>query len=176
MLSYGEKLELLLLCDLLDSLKVSGDVDRGKIREAIASGNTWSLSWNVLPDNKEPSGEVVRETADILSMWRVLERDFALLTDADQQKVIDAVGFGSAPCFEGFDGNHDPHFGVASHLIENMGRFEEFSDRDLNSHTSSSLPRYRSSLHAYKDALRSHFEPFSADMLIEILRIRPHGD
>lgn len=171
MLSYGEKLQILLLCDLLDGLKIDISVDRAKIREAISSGNTWSFTWNILENFSEPSAEIVKETTDILSMWRVLEHDFDALPDADRQKVIDAVGAERFARFEGFDGNNDPHFGVASHLVGAMGRFDEFSKRDLNSHTSSSLPRYRRVLDAYRSEVR-YGQAFTADQLANILQIK----
>lgn len=172
MLSYGEKLTLWMMCDLMDGLGVNSDVDRGKIREAIQSGNTWSLSSTVLQDIAEPSDQIVKETFDILSMWRVIERDIDRLSEDDQKALIEEVGFGRKPRFEGFDGNNDPHFGVATHIIDEMGRFEEFRGRDLNSHTMSTLPRYRKFLEKYDSISRHHSGPFGPEELMKICDIR----
>ncbi|AUH34641.1 YfbU family protein [Paracoccus tegillarcae] len=172
MLSYAEKINLLLLCDLLDGLEIDSSVDRDAIRKAISSGNTWSLTWDVLPDYPEPIKDVVTETADILSMWRVLEHDFSQLSEADKELVSTNAGPGADIAFEGFDGNNDPHYGVACHLIQTMGRFDEFSKRGLNSHSSVSLQRYRRILKQYKAALKGVGKGFSAHDLIEILKIK----
>ena len=36
--------------------------------------------------------------------------------------------------FVGFDGNEEPHFGVATMLVKELGRYVEWADRPLNAH------------------------------------------
>jgi uncharacterized protein YfbU (UPF0304 family) len=74
--------------------------------------------------------------------------------------------------FEGFDGNHEIQYGFARFIVKNLGRFERFKDRSLNSH-SRSIDRHRGMLRVY-----SRIEPtssgkdLSVDQLIEILSAR----
>ena len=73
-LSDGEKLILLMLSDIHDRLTADGEFNTKLIREAIYSRNLWGLSWGmpgVFESKEDPP--VVKETVDILSMWRRLE-------------------------------------------------------------------------------------------------------
>ncbi len=168
-ISYGERLILKMLCDLYEHLGVHGEINHKVVAEAITSGNTWSLDWDVLSDVEDPSAAVVKETGEIMTMWSVIEREYADLKQADKDQLKKDLGLVQDPRFEGFDGNNDAHFGVAKHLVEQMGRFDNFSRRDLNSHSAVSLPRYRSMLPKYNAvALRNHGRVTGQD-LSEIL-------
>ena len=49
-----------------------------------------------------------------------------------------AEPFGENPRFVGFDGNNETrHMSVGRLLVEQMGRFQRFNDRSLNSHSPS---------------------------------------
>src|ERR1700687_3899114 len=68
-LSQGEKLILLMLCEIQEHLKLKGETNTELVKQAIYSGNLWGLDWGMpgvfhgseIPDN------VVREMANILS-------------------------------------------------------------------------------------------------------------
>lgn len=56
--------------------------------------------------------------------------------------------------FEGFDGNHDVHYGIHQFLIEILGRYKEVSSLAINSH-GTVLPRYRELLEIYSTPPRN---------------------
>jgi len=70
-------------------------------------------------------------------MWAVLEREYAVLSDADKALVKkEAEPFGRNVRFRGFDGNHEAdHLVHALFLIEDFGLYQIFKGRDLNSYT-----------------------------------------
>lgn len=141
-LSDGEKIIISMLADIHKSMEIKGETDVNLLMESIHGGHLWALKWEmqgILHDHND-SEQVVSETCDILDMWSIIEHSFVRLNDAEKQRVRTA-NHGHDPKFVGFDGNHEDHFGVAKHLIEVMGRFTEFRDRGLNSH-SSVVPRY----------------------------------
>lgn len=145
-LSDGEKLILLALADQKDGKE---ELDLDFIRSAIFNGHSWALSWEYPGIATEETDEaIVKETADILSMWSYIEHSVKKLPAADQTKLAANV-YPYDLTFSGFDANHDKHHSVASFLINNMDRFSEFKGRSLNSHSQTSLPSYRKMLPAY---------------------------
>src|SRR5690606_37664162 len=109
---------------------------------------------------------------DILSMWAFIEASVKGLDAADKEALENSVRPFELS-FSGFDGNNDPHFGVADFLINTMGRFDDFKGRPLNSHSSASLPKYRRMLSAYNHTLRElNFgsRTLSADQIAQIIR------
>ncbi len=170
-LSQGEKLILLALAAEKDGKE---ELDLDFIRAAILSGNTWALSWELsgIPaEDVDPT--IAQETAEILGMWSYIEHSVGQLSPEAQEKLRkDAYPFDLS--FSGFDGNNDTHFGVASFLIKQMKRFSEFKDRALNSHTQSSLPRYRQMLVEYGSEMASKglsSRSLSAESILKIVRL-----
>jgi hypothetical protein len=169
-LSQGEKLILLALASAQDGKE---RLDLDCIRSAIMSGNTWALSWELQGVSSEENDErIAAETAEILGMWTYIEHSLGQLSESDREKLEkDAQPYSSS--FEGFDGNHDPHYGIASFLINDMNRFDEYQGRALNSHSQVSLPRYRRMLAAYSEARTASglsSRSFSAPEILNILR------
>jgi hypothetical protein len=159
-LSQGEKLILMALAAEKDGKE---QLDLAFIRSAILSGNTWALDWELsgIP-TEDTAPEVANETAEILSMWSYIESSVGELTAGEQDRLKkDAYPFDLK--FSGFDGNNDEHHGVASFLINDMKRFDEYKDRALNSHTQTSLPAYRRMLEAYNAEMRAR--PLGSRML-----------
>ena len=72
-------------------------------------------------------------------MWRFIEEGYQALSSTDKAQLAkDAEPFGTHVEFPGFDGNHEPHYHVATYMINDMRhRFESFKGRDLNSHHAS---------------------------------------
>ena len=153
-LSQGEKLILALLCEIKEQSKLKGEYDPNLIMSAIYNGHLWSLEmeYSHLLNSTEDLPSDVRETIDILDMWAIVEDGYAALSDEEKSKVAIAQKIGNkAPKFNGFDGNNDPHFGIAQHFIQKMGRFQHFSNHPLNSHSQSSLLRYRKMFETFQD-------------------------
>lgn len=87
------------------------------------------------------SAEVGAETHNILTMFRAIENGAAALPAHEREQLdMDEL------TFSGFDGNNDDHFSFATFIIEKMGLYQELRAADLNSHSSSSLPKYRGML------------------------------
>jgi uncharacterized protein YfbU (UPF0304 family) len=133
-LSDGEKIIIALLADLHKTLKVEGDMDVGKLMAAIYGGHLWSLKCDMdgLLHDYQADQVTVDQTCNILDMWDFIEFSFADLAEADKERVREA-NFGKDPKFFGFDANNEDHYGVAKHLIDEMGRFSNFKRRYMNS-------------------------------------------
>ncbi|WP_427112985.1 YfbU family protein [Megasphaera sueciensis] len=104
------------------------------IRQAITSGNTWALDaeYSFL-NEEEPPKEQVDKVWDILSLWRRIQTSFEKLPDDDKRRVLDKTNTQEL-CFDGFDGNNEGEYSIATFIVEYMHRFEELKDKDLNSH------------------------------------------
>ncbi|MCB2379823.1 YfbU family protein [Hymenobacter sp. BT635] len=85
--------------------------------------------------SEEVPESTVRETYDILTMFRVLENAVALLPAEERSQFTFE--------FQGFDGNNDPHYSIAEFLIEKLGLYRELHGQDINSHHSYSIEIYR---------------------------------
>jgi hypothetical protein len=169
-LSPGEKLILLALASQQDGKE---ELDLGFIRKAILSGQTWALTWDLSGiSTEDTSPEIADETASILSMWSYIEQCAERL-GPEAKAELEKAAYPFKVQFGGFDGNNDPHHSVAHFLIEEMGRFAEFKDRALNSHSSSNLPHYRRMLPLYQEALREKGfggQPLSAEQIAGVVK------
>lgn len=145
-LSDGEKLTILMLCDIYKALKITGEFDPEFISNTILKDKLWGFNWELqgIPFEQSDDPREVGETVDFLDMWKFIEAGFNKLTAAEKKQLEkDAEPFGTHVKFPGFDGNHEPHYGIASYMINDMEhRFQYFKGRDLNSH-SSSVPSYK---------------------------------
>ena len=156
-LSNGEKLILMMLCELYQKVGVKGEIDPKFVQQAIWSGNTWGLRWQysgIFDGGERDANPVVSEVCDILQMWWLIESAYKDLSKADKKRIEDEVGpLGKNVRFLGFDGNNEgEHLGVARFLIEHMDRFTHFKGRDLNSHMPT-LDMYGRMLKVYKSML-----------------------
>lgn len=137
-ISDGEKLILLMLSELYTKLSIKGEIDPEFLQSAIYSQNLWGIQWKYpsisFEDQETP--QIVNDVVDILDMWSFIERAYQNLSDDDRNKLEkEADPFGKDPRFPGFDGNNESeHMSIASFLINELGRFQVFKDRDLNSH------------------------------------------
>jgi uncharacterized protein YfbU (UPF0304 family) len=177
-LGDGEKLIVMMLCQLFKHLKVESDIDPGFVEEVIYGGHYWGLGWEYtgLFHSHEDAETVVTEVVDILDLWSFLERGFGALSESDKDKVAAAAEpFGKHVMFAGFDGNGESEYiGIARFLINKLDRFTEFKGRDLNAH----MP----TLGAYRRML-SVFEPVRVNLtgrdlnvaeIIQILQEKLH--
>lgn len=137
-LTDGEKIIIALLAEVHEALEVKNGLDTKLLKAALYSGSLWSLKWEMtgLLGAEEPSEAEVKETSDILDMWRAIESSYSALDDAEKQRV-QVANHGTDPKFPGFDANNERHYGIMEHMIEEMGRWDEFKDRYRNSHSPS---------------------------------------
>lgn len=147
-MSDGEKLIAVMLADLMKAVKVEGEIDPDFVIDTVAGNNLWALKdkYAGLFANEEADENVVDETYDILDMARVIESSIERLKDDEKAEI----GEDERQVFIGFDGNHDPHIGVARMAIEKLHKWQEFADRPMNCHHTI-LPRYRRQLEVFED-------------------------
>lgn len=151
--SRSEKLIIWLLTELLKQQKNYQEQDTIKlIQQALYGGHFWALEWEMTgvfePKNDTP--QQVDFVARTMTMWRMIEQAAAKWNDKDRDRVEAETGkWNRDPRFDGFDGNNEgAYFGIAQFLVQDMGRFEEFKGRSLNSH-SSRVSKYREMLTVY---------------------------
>jgi uncharacterized protein YfbU (UPF0304 family) len=94
--------------------------------------------------SEEEPESVTDEVHDILSMFQTIEGATSSLSDEQKQQLNM-----SKLTFSGFDGNNDDHYHQTRFMINNLDYYEGLG-YDINSHTSSSLPRYRRQLAVFK--------------------------
>jgi uncharacterized protein len=137
-LSDGEKLILLMLCDMYKSLKIKGEFDPEFIAKTIYGDHLWGFDWELtgIPFERSETPREVGETTDYLDMWRFIEVGYDKLSKGDKEQLEKDVGpLGKNVRFPGFDGNNEPHIHIARYMIDVMShRFESFKGRNLNSH------------------------------------------
>lgn len=164
----AEKLILLLLCDIHKHLEIEGEVDPNLIISALGR-HEWALESEYYLTEEPVDRAVVTETAKILTMWRVIESSYDKQSATEKKRIRDAA-YPASVEFEGFDGNHDPHYGVASFYVDKLKQFEERKGRAMNSHTSTSLPSYRRMLKRFEQIEPKARDGLSADDIVSILK------
>lgn len=178
--SAGEKLTLIMLCDMYKHLNISGEIDPKFVSSAIFGGHNWGLSWEYsgLFHDHVDSDAVVSEVVDVLDMWLFIESGYASLSETDKQHIaVEAEPLGKHVVFSGFDGNNESeHFSVARFMIDDLKRFTTFQGRDLNSHAPL-MDAYRRMLTVFEPMRRTLIGiELSASQIIELLKARMHPD
>lgn len=134
----GEKMITMMLCDILKHLKIDGEIDPEFVVDALCGGHYWAIPWKMsgLYHNHEDDPRDLRFVLDVLGMFTILEFSYEKLSTKDKKLIKKEAGplIGDLQ-FRGFDGNEECRYmGIARFLIEEMDRFQNFKDRDLNSH------------------------------------------
>lgn len=171
-LSAGEKLNFMLLRDIVKHLKVPTETDVDLLAEVIYGGHYWAPAWEMqgLFHNHADRPADVSLVVNILDMWSFIEERVEKLEAADLEKVK-AANYGHVPVFIGFDGNNEAELmNIASFLVEKMNRFTRFKGRDFNSH-SPSAARHRRMVAAFEPirATLDFGRQLSVSQIIEIL-------
>ena len=170
-LSDGEKLIIAMLCDVYESLGIKdGAIDATRVKSAIHHGHAWAIKEEyqlLLGDHY--SRDDVKETGSILSMWNVIDRSISNLSE-EEKKWLESKYPNATTVFEGFDANNDPHFFIAEFMIEDLNNFPERKGGVMNSHSASSLVKYRRMLSKYRDILKenSHYGVLTVDQIDRI--------
>jgi uncharacterized protein len=77
-------------------------------------------------------------------MWDQIERSFSALNKTEKTRVETDSYYGHEPEFLGFDGNNETILmAIARIFTRDLGRWERFSERELNSHFPSIDVYYR---------------------------------
>ncbi len=136
-LTDGEKLILIMLSDLLEAQEVNKSVDPEFIKSAIYYDCLWGLPWEYpgIPFTKTSTPTNVDWVMNILQMWTTIEASYGKLSPEDKERVeLQANPFGTNPQFSGFDVNSESEqLRITRFLINNLKRFLNFKNRDLNS-------------------------------------------
>jgi uncharacterized protein YfbU (UPF0304 family) len=177
-ISDGEKLILLMLSELYENLEIDGEIEPKFIQSAIFSNNLWAIPWKYsgIPFEDQDDPEVVKEVLDILDMWRFIEHSYEQLSGKEKEQLKEtAKPFGKDPKFPGFDGNNESSYmGIASFVVNDLERFEEFKGRNFNSHCPS-LDGHGRMLSVFEGIRKNmNFGPLSVDDLAKILKERIH--
>ena len=82
----GEKLILLMLSELYDSLKIQGEIDLYFIKSTIFNDKIWSMPQKCsgIPFEHQETPEIVKEVLDILDMWNFIEYSYYELSNKDK--------------------------------------------------------------------------------------------
>jgi uncharacterized protein YfbU (UPF0304 family) len=176
-LRNGEKLILMMLTEIYQHLGIKGEIDPEFVRETIFEGHTWGLEWKYpgIFEQKEVNYDIVKEVVNILEMWSTIEYSYSELSQGDKELIkTNAAPFGEHVRFRGFDGNNEcDYMSTASFLINNLDRFQEFKDRNLNSH-SLSLDVYRRMYPVYNQIKNSSC--LTALQIVDVLKEMTHPD
>lgn len=167
-LTDGERLIAVMLAEVMEALKLNQELDPALIKSLVINNDGWALrrKYSAIFASEAPSDDVVRATGDILWMFGIIEGSIARLTGAEAEEA-QSWHYNQ---WRGFDGNNDPHYGVARTMIEELGEFEHSCKGvNLNSHTQSSLPRYRRMYEKFDGYVSSsQAAPLSFDALRDI--------
>lgn len=179
-ITNGEKIILLMLSELYDKLAIEGEIEPDFIRLAIISDNTWSIPWKYtgIPFEKNETPKVVTEVLNILDMWSLIERSYKDLSNDDKETIIKKEELSEDMfIFEGFDGNNEPEYmGTASFLVNELNRFEEFKNRDFNSHYPT-IESYQRMLTIFEPIFKSlNYRMLSKQQLIDIMHGRRYEE
>ena len=158
---------LRVLADLCEQLGIkSNAVDMQLLNEALERGHSWALPY--LVGSPETDTAVAEETLDILRMWAHIEGKWRQLSSEDRHLITTSVpNWERRVKFVGFAGNDEAkHLSVALFLINHLGRFPCFKDRDLNSHCPYLDMLHRPMLRTYR---RVCPDGMSVQQLIEVL-------
>jgi len=174
----GEKLIILMLCDLFKKLKITGEIDPEFVEQAIYGGHYWGLAWEYsgIFHGHEDSEAVLHEVVDVLDMWSFLESGYASLSKKQKDRVAaEAEPFGKHVEFRGFDGNGESEYiGIARFLIDHLDRFTKFKGRELNAHLPT-IDTHRRMLSVFGPIRRTMAgRELAADEIIEILQAMMH--
>jgi uncharacterized protein len=180
-LTDGEKLILIMLSEIHEKLGIKNGIDPKFVQTAIYHDMLWALRWKYsgVPFERGENPTSVSEVLKILDMWRFVEESYEKLSPSDKNRVaIEAQPFGKHVRFQGFDGNNETeHFGIAQFLVNEMGEFSHFKDRDLNSHLPLSLDTYKRMYAVFEPMRRTLVDrDLSAIQIIELMKTKIHPE
>ena len=138
----GERLIAVMLAEVMEALQLNREIDPALVKTLVINNDGWALrrKCSGVFESEAPDDQVVEETTNILWMFGIIEHSVDKLS-GDEAAEAETWPYRK---WHGFDGNNDPHFGVARTMIVDLGEFQDSRKGvNLNSHSQSSLPRYR---------------------------------
>jgi uncharacterized protein len=151
-LSEGERLILVMLCDIHKALNLKGVIDPDVLKPLIleAEHNGLARAANGMSGEHRDRTAVANEVTEILDMWSAIERGYKHLSVDEKREVeIGAGPLGRGVRFSGFDCECEIAYRDTAHvLIEETGQFERFQGRNLDAHMPA-LAGYRRMLRLY---------------------------
>jgi uncharacterized protein YfbU (UPF0304 family) len=158
-LSDGEKLILMMLADMYRALDIEdSEIDPDFVTNTIMDDHLWGFRWKYhhIPFERKDNPLVVSDVVNFLDMWKLLEAGYNELSETEKSRVKSETG-GREVKFIGFDGNNEPEYlSIARYLIEQLGKWQSFRERQLDSHTRT-IERYGRMFRA--------FEPIRKDLI-----------
>lgn len=150
-LTDGERLIALMLAEIMDKVGANSEIDPNLLKQFLWNKDDWAIGrkYHWLFGESGDSESDVKETTNILWMWGIIESRIAEL-EGDE---ADAAKDWQTKSFRGFDANHNDHHGIAHTIINDLGEFDSFKDRNLDSHSQADLPRYRIMLAMFEEML-----------------------
>lgn len=177
-LTIEQKLITQLLCEIHQKLEIEDGLNSKLISQAILTGNEWAIEWDIEGQSISTTTRTKEEVSlvcDILDMWDFIELSYDDYSEEDKERIErEANPFGHDVAFKGFDGNSESDYiSIANFLINEMGRFQRFEGRGLNSHIPS-IDSARRMLDVYKQIQGNlgFDNALSPDNVIEILNAR----
>lgn len=132
----SEKLILLMLSDLHEVAGLD-KVNTKFLRSAISTNNTWAINWE-MPDLGMDLSDTPVEAIDIVNymhMWGVIEDAWHSIPESRKESMIEKIQLGKFLKFPGFHSHQEEkYYRIAKLFVDDMGRFERYKGRDLNSH------------------------------------------
>jgi uncharacterized protein len=173
-LSNGEKLILTMLAEIYKKLGINGGIDPNVVLAGTRGDTAWilQLEYGNIVRSSDELPPAVKETCNILDMYRSIEPSFTKLNEPEKERVKrESDPFGDYVKFQGFDGNHDAHYGILSDLVNVLEKYEERNDGIVNSHSSVSLPKYRKMLAVFHSMPDPYLhDGLTGDQIIQILK------
>ena len=151
-LTEGERLILVMLCDIHKALNLTGAIDPDALKPLIleAQNNGAAHGANGVSGDHKDRTAVASEVSEILDMWSAIERGYKHLS-VEERRVVEAEAgpLGRGVRFSGFDvASEIDYRDAAHHLIEVTGLFDRFQGRNLDAHMPA-LAGYRRMLRLY---------------------------
>lgn len=173
-ITEGERLIVSMLCDIHRHLGIKGEVDAGFVQSVLASGHDWALrlAYPALLAKFGDADEAVGEVQRILTMWSCIEEGYERLSDAGRSGVARAAGLPDGPLyFPGFSPDGEGGLaGIATVMVDQLGLFDRFRGRYLNSQHGMAEPDRRGMLSLFKTLHRHDVHgPLDADQIISLL-------
>ena len=149
-LSEGERLILVMLCDIHKALNLKGPIDPDILKPLILDIGSNGVAVNGGSGGHLDRAAVASEVGEILDMWSAIERGYKHLSVEEKREVeIGAGPLGRGVRFSGFDAESEIAYREVAHiLIEEAGQFDRFKGRNLDAHMPA-LAGYRRMLRLY---------------------------
>ncbi|MGU3349137.1 YfbU family protein [Pseudomonas monsensis] len=134
--SDAEKLILLMLSDLHEFHGIDR-INTKLLKSALSTNNTWALNWEIPDlglDLRDTPAEAV-EVVNFMYMWGALEDTWHSFPENIKENIMGNIQIGKAVKFPGFHSSEESElYTIAKLFVDDMGKFQRYKGRDLNSH------------------------------------------